>query len=1136
MYVRCPTAVQSTGGCREIEPCVLVQPFQPSHNWRKLLTLATLLFLFILSIPQNAAAQIQGTRRVLLLTDLGTPASPGFTEAETAIFSGLQKSPYKIEFYSENLEVALFPDESSQHLFREQFIRKYSGHKPDVIVAAGSASLKFLAELHERFIQDTPIIFCGVLGKVPDRTNPDLHFTGVLGTLHPEQTLSTALQLLPGTKQVVVTGGVGPFDDGWEAIAKESFRNYESRLEFTYLTNLALPALLEKLKHLPSNTIVYHTALTQDAAGEHFIDSAQSLPLVVGAANAPVFVMDNVDLRAGAVGGDLVNWADDARVAAEMAVRVLNGEKPENIPIVKSKDAYTFDWRAMQRWGLKVSALPPGSVVLNRRPSFWDLYKQYVLIGLLVVLAQILAIFALLWQRAERRKTQLALVRSNEQLRLAVEAGKSVAWDLDVKSGRTSWFGDLPTMFGMNSEKFVGQVEEFYRYVHPEDRKGVVEAILKSRQNHEPFRAEFRLLLPNGIIRWVDDRGKHEYAKNGEPTRITGMAVDITERKQAEEALKQSEQKFSSVFQQSPLAIAITRMLDNRYVEVNETYERLTGWHRDEVIGRTPLDIGLWVDPGQRKEFLTRLQAEGVARNYEVQVRKKDGQVRTTLGSSEVIECNGESCALSVFADVSDLKQAEEAERASENRFRQFFDTLPEYCFMTSASGEILDANPAACKALGYAREELVGKPLSTIYALGSLSKMVDLLEKWQRTGTLHDEEMSIVSKGGQTRTVLLNAGSVKDARGNLLYSTTVLVDVTERQQAEAALRESEERFRLVANAAPVMIWMSGPDKLCDYFNQPWLNFTGRSIHAELGNGWAEGVHPEDFSACLETYTKAFDRRETFEMEYRLRRHDGEYRWILDLGVPRLNPDGSFAGYIGSCLDVTDRKLAQEALGDMSRKLIEAQEQERTWIARELHDDVNQRITLVLVNLERLQGESSPLAPALTQRLSEIKEHLSSLASDIQALSHHLHSSKLEYLGLATAAASFCKELSAEHGVEIEFHSETVPKHLPQEIALCLFRVLQESLQNGVKHSGSKHFEAWLKGTPHEVNLIVRDAGVGFDPEEAISGRGLGLTSMKERLKLVHGKLSVDSRPAEGTVIRATVPLNLGAKIARAGT
>src|SRR4029077_315129 len=123
-------------------------------------------------------------------------------------------------------------------------------------------------------------------------------------------------------------------------------------------------------------------------------------------------------------------------------------------------------------------------------------------------------------------------------------------------------------------------------------------------------------------------------------------------------------------------------------------------------------------------------------------------------------------------------------------------------------------------------------------------------------------------------------------------------------------ISESEARFRLVANTAPVMIWMSGPDRLWTYFNQPWLEFTGRSTEAELGNGWAEGIHPEDSEKCLETYTKAFDQRQSFQMEYRLRRHDGEYRWIFDLGVPRWNADGSFAGYIGSCLDDTERKRA----------------------------------------------------------------------------------------------------------------------------------------------------------------------------------------------------------------------------------
>ncbi len=196
------------------------------------------------------------------------------------------------------------------------------------------------------------------------------------------------------------------------------------------------------------------------------------------------------------------------------------------------------------------------------------------------------------------------------------------------------------------------------------------------------------------------------------------------------------------------------------------------------------------------------------------------------------------------------------------------------------------------------------------------------------------------------------------ESGGRSLFTVT-LRDITERRLAEEAIRESEQRFRLVANTAPVMIWMSGPDKLCNYFNKTWLEFSGRPLEAELGDGWSEGVHPEDLKACRDIYIRAFDRRESFSMQYRLRRYDGEYRWVIDTGVPRSNPDGSFEGYIGSCIDVTDRKLAEEALARMGRRLIEAHEQERTWIARELHDDVLQRMALLMIDLE-VWGQQLP--------------------------------------------------------------------------------------------------------------------------------------------------------------------------------
>jgi PAS domain S-box-containing protein len=394
----------------------------------------------------------------------------------------------------------------------------------------------------------------------------------------------------------------------------------------------------------------------------------------------------------------------------------------------------------------------------------------------------------------------------------------------------------------------------------------------------------------------------------------------------------------------------------------------------------------------------------------------------------------------------------------------------------------------------------------------------------------INEREETFVRRDGSFIPVILSASPLNKQK-NIIGMVVGFLDDTQRRQANLAVRESEERFRVVANAAPVMIWISGPDKMCTYFNERWLKFTGRSMELEIGNGWAEGVHSEDFKTCLSTYVNAFDRREPFEIEYRLRRNDGEYRWVLDRGIPRFNVEGSFEGYIGSCYDITERKSAEEALSSVSRKLIEAHEEERTWIARELHDDFNQRIALLRVKLERLRDHSSAKVD-LGPGLEEISGMISDLGSDIQALSHRLHSSKLEYLGIEAAAASFCKELSQQHDVMITFRCRHLPTKLPREISLCLFRVLQEALQNAVKHSGALQIDAQLQGESDVIRLTVHDTGAGFDPEAAFQKQGLGLTSMRERLKLVGGQLSLESKPGQGTTIQAIMPLPANTKSA----
>jgi len=847
---------------------------QGRHEHWELRKLVLLLVGCLLLFQDPAPAQVKEVRRVLVFNDLGSMSSPGFAAVDQAIAAGLEKSPYQIEFYNENLEATLFPEEASQRQFREWFAIKYHDRKPDVIIAAGQASLKFMVESHEKAFPNTAIIFCGSTEEMLHKLKLDSYFTGVWAVAEPEKTLKTALRLQPATKHVVVVGGVGTFDRDTEGIVRRSLRNYESTLDFTYLTDLDVATLLERLRHLPSNTIVFHTSITQDAKGTRFIDATQSVPMVASAANAPVFVLDDVDLGLGSVGGDLLSWAATGQLAAEMAVRVLNGEKPQDIPIVKSPNVYMFDGRALRRWGFKESNLPPDSVVLYRQPTAWESYKWYIIVGIALIVVETLLLFGLVWHKVRRRRAEHKLRESQDRL-----AG------------------------------------------------------------------------------------------------IVGSAMDAI--------------------------IAIDE--EQRIVLFNAAAEKMFGCTQTDAVGTS---IDRFVPQRFRLEHGAHLRRFG-----------ESGVTTRSMG------------------------------------------------------------------------------PLGALWA---------------------------VHANGQEFPIEASISHV-ESDGRKLF-TVIIRDITERRLAEQVLRESEERFRLVANTAPVMIWMSGTDKLCNYFNQPWLEFTGRSIEAELGNGWAEMVHPEDFQRCLDTYQEAFDRHERFQMQYRLRRHDGEYRWLLDIGVPRLNPDGSFAGYIGSCIDVTERRLAEEAMASMGRRLIEAHEEERTWIGRELHDDVSQRLALVVIELEQWGQKHSKSEVDIHEHIGHIKQRLSDLGKDVQALSHRLHSSKLDYLGLTVAANGFCREFSEQQKVEIDFTHEGMPRTVPKEISLCLFRILQEALQNAVKYSGVRHFSVKLEGTSAEVKLTISDNGAGFDQQSALSGRGLGLISMRERIHLVKGELSITSQPAGGTTVYARVP------------
>jgi PAS domain S-box-containing protein len=345
------------------------------------------------------------------------------------------------------------------------------------------------------------------------------------------------------------------------------------------------------------------------------------------------------------------------------------------------------------------------------------------------------------------------------------------------------------------------------------------------------------------------------------------------------------------------------------------------------------------------------------------------------------------------------------------------------------------------------------------------------------------------------------------------------------KRKTEALLREGEKRFRVMADTTPSLVWMCDKNGAVTFLNERCIDFTGRDPEAAFDDIWTTYTHPDDVQNVLTANAQALEREERFAKEYRLRRRDGVYRWMLDVAAPRIDGEGKFAGFIGSATDVTDQKMAQEALEKVGGKLIEAQEKERSRIARELHDDICQRLSLISLELQQTHQGSNGTDARTKARILDIQEQCSQVAGDVQALSHQLHSSKLDYLGLAAALRSFCREFSQQQTANIEFKDEDVPNPLPRDVSLCLFRVAQEALSNAVKYSGVRRISVELRGTADRIQLEVSDAGAGFDVEQAKQRAGLGLVSMQERMHLVGGDFSIESKRNWGTRIVATVPL-----------
>ena len=349
-------------------------------RWRDAVVLQTLLLSFSL-LAGISAAQVKPVRSVLIIHQVGAYL-PLTDNVDRGIRTSFDSSPYRIVFHREFLQAGMFTDSNQQ--FRDFIVSRYRNYQPDVIIVVGQAPLQFMAETHEKAFRGVPIVFClpdRLLANLPD----ELHFTGVVGDIAAAMTLDAALRLRPGIKRVVVIGGLGDIDLERNAAIQNQLKSYESHLEISYFTGIPVPDLVQRLQDLPNDTIILLGNLGLDSAGNLY-STAESGAIVAGNANVPVFSLIDRSLNHGEVGGKVSDSIEQGKIAGGIALRILNGEKPQNIPIMTDVTTYMFDWRALQRWGFKESNLPAGSIVLNREPTLWERSKWIWISGLLIIL------------------------------------------------------------------------------------------------------------------------------------------------------------------------------------------------------------------------------------------------------------------------------------------------------------------------------------------------------------------------------------------------------------------------------------------------------------------------------------------------------------------------------------------------------------------------------------------------------------------------------------------------------------------------------------------------------------------------------------------------------------------------------
>jgi PAS domain S-box-containing protein len=784
----------------------------------------------------------------------------------------------------------------------------------------------------------------------------------------------------------------------------------------------------------------------------------------------------------------------------------------------------------------------------------------------------------------ERKKTEKALQLSQERYQLATKAAKVGVWDWDLKSNKFYIDPNVKAILGYKDKEIPNDIEVWTTYVHPDDLKPVMAAAQACIDGRTPeYVFEHRMMHKDGSIRWILSCGKVIRDKEGDAVRMIGTDTDVTERKKADEAIRESEEKFRNLFENATDAIFIADPKMGLIIDANKKAEKLLNRPREEIIGLHQSKLHPPDKEKYHKNKFRKHVEEGSTIDFEAEIIKKNGTLVPVYISTAVINIAGKKVIQGIFRDISELKKAETAMKESQNFLEEIIDHIPDPIFIKNRKHQWILLNKALSEMVGYPREEMLGKSDYDYFPKKQADFFWKKDEQMFRTGKIVDiPEEPITDAKGNTHWLHTKKAPLRDSLGKINTLVGIIRDITDQKKAVEALRKSKD-LNTILQISYRITQILDLDKMLKLACQETAKAldvdkcTAILFDEKEKEGTVRGMyeknrpHPpglrqkhllKDYPMLLKHYRQKkrflnvpvvekapLSRKEkdsiknTKVKSFVIVPIDSGKKLLGSFSVATVEKERVFTNSEITFVQTLTNHLAiavenarlmelvkeqTENLRILSQRVITAQEKERRRIAQELHDEIGQTLTVMKINMEMSKQKIPSEFTQVIDRIRDNEDLVSQTLDKVRNLTTDLSPPMLDDFGLIPTLKWYIDSFSKRTNIKITLQSDDCRGRFPFDVEMVLYRIAQEALTNVAKHARATQVLIALEKKNNYAILSVRDNGIGFDIKKVLSEhkgkKGFGLFNIKERVKLLNGNFSITSKPKKGTRLQVRIP------------